>query len=337
MKFNAFHVFTVKDTDTLRSLRSNTLDEGLEEFPACDPELSQWRKLGFVQPMPDVDCYYFDGANKSRAMIVETRERVLPANTINRVVRERAEKLAQAQGYKVNKKHMAQLKDEVIATLLPKSHIKVTQVWVVIFNDYLVVGTASPKLCDEITSLLAEACRATWEDRSFKIERFDPRGAATKWMTALAFDGRDIASRERCDDEDVFSPRDSATLYSSGKNGGVMKVKDIPMDADEVQQKLADGWLVKDMAVMFESSLLFTLTHSCIFKGFKFSDIVLNEKLDEENENTIGAMLDSGLALFTGYVGRMLNVLGDGFDLIYPKQGTVEVDDSFLNEQDDEL
>lgn len=341
MKFNAFRVFIVRDEETLRSLRSNTLDEGLEEFPACDPEASQWRKLGFVRPLPDVDSYMFDSANKSRAMIVETRERILPANTINRVVRERADKLAQTQGYKVNKKHMAQIKDEVVATLLPKSHIKTTQTWVVLFNDYLVVGTASPKVCDEITALLADACRATWQNRSFKLERFDPTGASTKWMTDLALNGCDIASRERCKDddgdEDRFSPRDSATLYSSGKGGGLVKVKDIPMDEDDVQQKLAAGWLVKDMAVMYETSLLFTLTHSCIFKSFKFSDIVLNDNLNEESDNTLENMLDSALALFAGEVSRMLHCLRNGFDLIHPKQGTVNVDDSFLDEPDDEL
>lgn len=274
--------------------------------------------------------------------MVETRERVLPSNTVNRVVRERAEKLAEQQGHAVNKKHMAQIKDDVISILLPKSHIKTTQNWVVIANDYLIVGTASPKHCDEITALLGDACRATWKDPSFKLEKLDPRGASTRWLTALAINSTDAETDE--DDLSHFNTRDSATLYSSGKHGGVIKVKDIDMSNDAVQEKLAEGWLVKDMAVMYRSSLLFTLTHSCIFKGFKFSDVVLSEKMDDENDNSLESRLDSALALFSGEVARMLNQLADEFEVIFPStdddhsglDGDEDVDNEFMT-GDDEL
>lgn len=351
MQIKAFHVFRVVDNDTIKTFRSKVLEEALSDFPACDPVSSQWRRMGFVVTVEQAEEpeYAFEGPHGSRAMCIELRERVLPANTVNRIVRERAEKLAAQQGYKVNKRDYAQIKDDVIQDLLPRSHIKSSRSWLVYYGGYLIVGTSSPKACDEIIATLADAVRTKLPKRPFKLERFDVTTAATRWLTDLAFNGQDIRWRgihqpqdqEDCP-EDLFVPREAATLYSSGKDGGLMKVKDIPMDSDSVVEKLNEGWLVKDMAVQWEDSLLFTLTHSCIFKGFKFSDIVINEKLDEENEASAVQALDSALALFCGHVYKMLGILQEGFELIQPRQveNDVSVDgEDFCEaeEDDDEL
>lgn len=131
-----------------------------------EPQGTQWRAFGVRKAntlYPDEEQLAHQDQDSEFVDVVIT-ERVLPSNAIKRAVREMATKHFEQTGERATKILNAQWKEQYIADNLPNAPLKETVVRVALYNDYLLIGTSSAKLADDLMQFV----------RSYVIDQYDP-------------------------------------------------------------------------------------------------------------------------------------------------------------------
>lgn len=231
-------------------------------------------------------------------------ERILPSKVVQQAANAKAAVIEERESRKVGRKEMAQLKTAVIEELLPKSHIRVNSIPVLITPDYLIVGSGSAKQADDVVDFLMRAIRGTDDQdvRGYTVSIAPLAGKDNqKWIRQLAVGGQD--------DTDRFHASNSIAL----KGESVIRIKDIQVSEDEVQQHINPERNVIELGLTYfndqgDVDLLFSITDSLIIKRLRFSDILTAEISNERQENEVGE-LDANLCILVPTITTMLKTL----------------------------
>lgn len=304
--------FLLADSTTKRLLGSISLSETLQQPTVVDPLKTQWGTAGFSRPSNFGELTVFVGADNTRVLNVQVRERVLPAKVIKTHLEDRIVDAERRQGYRPGRKQIAELKELVTMELLPTSHIRHVDTQVMITGEYLFIGTGSARTVDVVMSQIMSLFP---ED----ILAFKPiywgRKASDFLMDALLDE-----TTEDC----KFNRSRSVTLKSSSK--AVAKFKDIGLDVESVKERVAAGMHPVDLALEYDDTMSFTLTDQMLVKGIRFSDLLLSQTHDVENEVD---EFDATTALVSGELRKMFA------DLLTAIPVRDELDES--SDEDDEL
>lgn len=296
--FKTATIFLIADNLTRELLSPATLSNAIDEPTITDPDATQWSRAGIAHPDNFGHSPVFVGAEGTRVFVVQQRERVLPGKVIRTKMGEIAADVAARQGYKCGRKQMAEIKDEVIATLLPNSHIKPVDVVCMLTGHYLFIGTGSARMVDLALNVL----RSVFPDNKLNLKPLSDGRKVTPWMMELLVGAQG----------DEFFVGESVVL--KGREKSATRFKDMDLACRAVLDVVEDGMQPVEIAVKWMDRLTFNLTDHLIIKRIKFADILLKEAEEDASENaanngTAVSMFDGTVALMAGELKNLLTDL----------------------------
>lgn len=269
------------------------LNEALAEKVEYEPTGSQWRAAGFAPYSPKIsEELVWSGAEGVNLFTMMIHERALTAATIREEVLKRGEAIEAREGRKVYRNEYAQLKDVVIAELLPKAFIKHRRINAMVIDDLLVVGASTAKLAEDFLCTLREAMDG------LAVRPLSTKMTPAEWMTRLMKEGK----------AEEFKVGDTVKLMNTVKD--TVSFKGIDLSDEEPQAYLDNGFAPKELAVFLGNDLYFKLTDTLIFKGMKFSDgLVTASHADADGD--LAAIIDADIIMTTDTIKRLVTNIAD--------------------------
>ena len=218
-----------------------------------EPKDTQWRTFGVRTP----DTVFLDEAhlvhtdNDSQFVDVVVVERVLPSSSIKRAVREIAEKHF---GEKVDKRMLAQWKEEYINDSLPNAPLKETVVRVAVYGNMLFVGTSSTKLANDVMLYIKEYVIDGFNPDTHIIKPFCIKNIST-WLHDVLRDFQ----------------WENVNLGTNAKLYGIKTGRKISISNDDALGTWTDltGYEVAELQLYIRDNVAFSLNENGVFKSVK--------------------------------------------------------------------
>lgn len=336
MKSNPFKAFITYGMGTGLLAKLNDSDLAQEKMAlreSEDPTGATWSTTGFVSPDGSGDFAVPMAGTRAVMVAVQINDRILPGKVRDEHLKKRLDELYRQSGRAADKKEFAQLRDEVEAELLPRSHIRRTLVPVLVYNDRLVLFTSSAKRAGDIAALLWALCN----DFGFhpKMLPASAKDSVGAWLTALAIGD---------DHDSPFAPMDSGVLRCPNDViKSVVRIKDKDIEDADIQALLVDGgYSVSELGVSVMegvqenlagiAGVTFTITDKLVVKGMKFPDLTIRTAIGEaakgDGDDEIAKVEFQGMAHLVAESVSL--VLGSIFE-------AVGGEDRTIYDEDDEL
>lgn len=302
--FKSITAFKIGDRATKLALLNPDLADLLEEHGAPPPSSTQWCRYGFSKPSCFGSSFAFDGAMGARVLCIRRSERILPGTVIKQELASKVKRIEEKEGRRCHRKEIASLKDDVIATLLPKAFIKNTEYKVLIAGDYVMFDCTSVKMVDEMVCLLQLIVQENGLTAQPRLQLVQGRDVA-KWLKAVALD--DLGIDEDGNSVSHFQHLDSAVL----KGDGVVRLKDLEFDTDVGAAALASSMHFQELAVGWGAEPGEVDLHCCIndnllVKRLKFSDVLLKQAKEDSDEDEV-SYFDATVAIAAGLLVKMFD------------------------------
>lgn len=244
---------------------------------------------GWTCPRPDGAFLYRQ--NRQWLMSLGIEQKLLPASVIRQVTEERIAQIAGNQAHPVGRKQKRDLKEQVIAELMPRalSRRRHTRAWIDAANGWLVVDAAGePK-----AEVFLETLRKT-ED-NFPAARLDtkqsPATCMERWLLEGEVDG-------------PFTLDADLELRAFDANKATVRYARHGLDGKDIRDHIAAGKQPVRLGLTWNDRISFVLTEHLHIKRVTFLDVLRNESSEEEmNEDE---RFDIDFALMTGELARLL-------------------------------
>ena len=271
-----------------------TLSDALEnnQYHSCNQ--SEMSKFGWSTPLKGSELLYFT-VGKQILLLAQKEEKILPAHVIKRELDARVEKLEQAENRKLKKVEKQTLKDDVVATLLPRAFSKYQQtaLWIDAENNLIYVDAASAKRAEEALALLRKSLGSLpvvpltfANEPSLVMQEWVAKEIIPQWLVSL----------------------EEAELRDA--NNGVIRCKQQALDSDEIISLVNSKYVTK-LALEWEENLSFVLNEDCSLKRLKFADQI-REKNDDILKEDYAQRFDADFVLMTGILSKLTeNLLHD--------------------------
>lgn len=256
---------------------------------------SEMSSRGWVPPREDGDLVHRVGSHWLLCLAVE--KRLLPSDTVNRTVRELADKAAEQQGYRVGRKDLRELRERVVSELLPKAFTQVrrTYVWIDPVGGWLGVDAGTCAGAEPVIDHLRH-CLDTFPLEALHTQQ-SPQSAMADWLAS------DHAPAGFTIDRDC-------ELKACGSEKAVVAYRRHPLSDEvgsEIKHHLAAGKLPTRLALTWNDRISFVLTERLEIKRLAFLDLV-KEAADQRVEHA-DEQFDADFALMAGEFGRFLSAL----------------------------
>ena len=271
-----------------------TLSDALEnnQYHPCNQ--SEMSKFGWSTPLKGSELLYFT-VGKQILLLAQKEEKILPAHVIKRELDARVEKLEQAENRKLKKVEKQTLKDDVVATLLPRAFSKYQQtaLWIDAENNLIYVDAASAKRAEDALALLRKSLGSLpvvpltfANEPSLVMQEWVANEKIPQWLVSL----------------------EEAELRDA--NNGVIRCKQQALDSDEILSLVNSKYVTK-LALEWEEHLSFVLNEDCSLKRLKFADQI-REKNDDILKEDYAQRFDADFVLMTGILSKLTeNLLHD--------------------------
>ena len=135
--------------------------------------------VGWAPPRED-DVRLVHPLGRQMLLALRHEKKLLPAKVISQVLKQRVERIEEAEGFKPGRKRVKELKEQVRDELLPRAFTlsSDTRVWIDPVAGWLVVDAASAAKADDVVTLLVKAIDG-FPARPLKVA-----GEVTTTMTA---------------------------------------------------------------------------------------------------------------------------------------------------------
>ena len=271
-----------------------TLSDALENNQYHPCTQSEMSKFGWSTPLKGSELLYFT-VGKQILLLAQKEEKILPAHVIKRELDARVEKLEQAENRKLKKVEKQTLKDDVVATLLPRAFSKYQQttLWIDAENNLIYVDAASAKRAEEALALLRKSLGSLpvvpltfANEPSLVMQEWVAKESIPQWLVSL----------------------EEAELRDA--NNGVIRCKQQALDSDEILSLVNSKYVTK-LALEWEEHLSFVLNEDCSLKRLKFADQI-REKNDDILKEDYAQRFDADFVLMTGILSKLTeNLLHD--------------------------
>lgn len=271
-----------------------TLSDALEnnQYHPCNQ--SEMSKFGWSTPLKGSELLYFT-VGKQILLLAQKEEKILPAHVIKRELDARVEKLEQSENRKLKKVEKQPLKDDVVATLLPRAFSKYQQtaLWIDAESNLIYVDAASAKRAEEALALLRKSLGSLpvvpltfANEPSLVMQEWVAKESIPQWLVSL----------------------EEAELRDA--SNGVIRCKQQALDSDEILSLVNSKYVTK-LALEWEEHLSFVLNEDCSLKRLKFADQI-REKNDDILKEDYAQRFDADFVLMTGILSKLTeNLLHD--------------------------
>lgn len=271
---------------------AGTLEDILAKHPLQPCMGASMISRGWVSPRGDQQLVASHGKQLLIALGVE--QKILPAAVINQTAKERAELLEKQQGFKVGKRQMRELKEQITAELLPRafSRRRSTRAWISPSDGWLVVDAASAGKAEELT----EQLRNTLGEFPISLlaTKLSPMTAMSGWLAGSDAPGRFIIDQD-CELRGVDETKPTVRYVRHDLGG-----KDVlgHINEGKVATKLGLNWNERISIVLHEQHQV---------KRVRFMDMDKNREGDQSQNPE--EQFDADFALMTGEFTKLLSDL----------------------------
>jgi recombination associated protein RdgC len=173
------------------------------------------QRSGWVSPMGPTATHLVHSAANFHLVCARTQQRLLPAAAIREVLDEKILEIEAAEGRELRKRERANLKDEVIQTLLPRaltrSHL--TYAFLAESRGLLLIDSSSPARAEDLLNLLRDSLGR------LPVKPLVPRHSPVDLMTRWLHGGRlppGFRLGQQCDMRDPLQRRERGALPPAG-------------------------------------------------------------------------------------------------------------------------
>lgn len=272
-----------------------SLDERLRERAFSEASSIEERSSGWVPPREGAGSLVHAVQGQ---LLVALREekKLLPAKVVTQVLRQRAEQIEAAEGFKPGRKRMKELKEQVRDELLPRafSLSNDTRAWIDRANGWLAVDAASAGRAEEVYELLGR-CIEGFPARPLKVAG-SVSGAMTAWIQAE-------------DPPPGFTVDQDVELKARGGKATV-RYANQSLEQEEIARHVKAGKDCTKLALTWAGRVSFLLTDRLEIRRVRPLD-VLKEGAGDAGDAGADERFDSDMMLMTGELAKLLDDLVD--------------------------
>lgn len=243
---------------------------------------------GWVSPRGDDRLLHVLHQQVLIALGVE--QKLLPGSIVTQFAKDRAVEMEEQQGFKLGRKQMRELKEQITDELLPRAFVRrrVTWAWIDPVNGWLVVDAATPAKAEE----LLERLNKSVDDlpvRTLHTER-SPSVAMTEWLSS----GEAPTG---------FSIDRDLELCAADDSKATVRYVRHALEGDEIQQHISAGKTATKLGLTWNERISFVLSEQLQLKRLAFLDIL---KENTEQGDNADEQFDIDFTLMTGEVAKLL-------------------------------
>ena len=257
----------------------------LSPCSACDPQ-----SLGWVAPTETGALLH--SVNRQWLLALGVEKRLLPASVVKQFANDRAKQIEEAEGRRVGRKEMRDLRESLAVELLPRAFVRrrTTCGWIDPRNGWLVIDASAQAKAEEFLEHLRKS--ADGFPAALLKTQISPSSAMTGWVA----DGDAPAGFTIDQDIELRSAENALIRYTRHS-----------LEGKEIREHIAEGKVVTRLGMTWNDRISFVLDEKFQVKRLSFLDI-----LKEDNENQAeneDERFDLDFALMTGELAHLLEDL----------------------------
>jgi recombination associated protein RdgC len=227
-----------------------------------------------------------------RLVAMGSEEKLLPSSVIRQVANERAEKLAEEQGFPVGRKQMRDLRLQVAEELKSRALCRRRELRALIDleSGLLLIDSASAKAAEELVELLRDTLG------SFAAvpvaTAHSPAAVMSAWLGAG-------------DATHGFTIDDTLELRGADKNGGAIRYTRCPPESRELRSRLAAGMVPASLALTWRGRIAFRLTEKLALRQIEFLETVDEDEAATDDVDPV-EMFEATMLLAVGELRQLL-------------------------------
>lgn len=234
-------------------------------------------------------------------LTVGGEDRLLPSSVVNDLLQKKLAQAEETQGRKPGSRMRKQMKDDLIAELLPRAFVRPlrTDALIDLKQHVIAVDTSSRKTAEAVVS---EVRRALGSFPALPINaEVAPRSVLTGWLAGDALPNG-LSLGEECE------------LRDPSESGAVVKLQRMELAGEELETHLEAGKQAARLALQLDDHVDFVLGEDLTVRKFRLLEGAV-QALESSERDDIRAELDARFALMAGEFARMFAVLETTFKL----------------------
>lgn len=244
--------------------------------------------LGWLSPRADARLLHV--LNQQVLIVLGQEAKLLPSSVVNQVAAEKAAEIEEQQGFKLGKKQLRELKEQVTDELLPRAFVRrrSTWAWIDPLHGWLVVDAATPAKAETLLEALAKSV----DDLPVKrlhTER-SPAAAMTDWLLS----GEAPAG---------FSIDRDLELRAGDEGKATVRYVRHDLEGEDIAAHITAGKQATKLGMTWNDRIAFVLGEQMEIKRLAFLDIL---KEQAEQGESADEQFDLDFALMSGEVANLL-------------------------------
>tara|TARA_R110001583_G_scaffold149564_1_gene301643 strand:- start:1662 stop:2621 length:960 start_codon:yes stop_codon:yes gene_type:complete len=284
------------------------LEEQLAKKPFNPCGSQDMESRGWLSPLGNDVLVHAVGGQWLIALGFE--HRLLPSSVVKQEADERAAEMADQQGFKLGRKQMKDLREQVAQELMPRAFTRRRRLhaWIDPVGGWLAVDAPSQARAEDVIEELRH-CLDSFPLTLVRTER-SPVSAMADWLA-----GNEAPAG--------FSIDQDCELRSVTEDKAAVRYVRHPLEGDEIKGHLEAGKLPTRLALTFDDRVSFVLTDKLEIKRIDFLDVV-RDQIDGQAEDE-EALFNAEFALMTGELGQLLPAVVEALGGELKQEATTEI------------
>lgn len=263
------------------SLTESQWQAALAQFPARPCGQLETQTMGFARALNHPELYS-QVVDNCRIFSLQINTKILPTTVINAELQDELAR-REAQGEQLSKQAQKELKEEITDRLLPKAFSKSQRIDAVYLpqTDLLMVAAGSSTAAENVLAMLRKAIGSL---PALPLAKTTLAPMLTEWLSQAP--------------EPPLTLGHEFDFQDLSDDGAVVKVKNLPLDAPEVQLQLDEQRLMVKSAIHFAEHFTAILDHEGCLKRIKYSEeMAETNALLRKDDQLAGALADASLCI----------------------------------------
>lgn len=226
----------------------------------------------------------------------KTEKKSVPGSAVKEIVAQRAEELGQAQGHKLGRKRLKELKNQVVDELMARAipANKTTMVWIDTKLNRLMIDSCSDGLIGDVMSTLYHTC-----EMQFSGVAMPGDDVLVAWLKVDEDEDRGLPERLTVDNFGVFE--------HPGSTGKTVRYDRADMQDVDVLSNLDAGATVLALALTYDDKMSFVLKNGRVYRLTPLD--ILKGASKDANKGVPEDAFQNDFYLFAAETANLINYL----------------------------
>lgn len=247
--------------------------------------------LGWVAPRPQDHSSLIEVVGGQWIFQLQRESKSVPGGVLKKALEARCKKIEAETGRKPGRKEKKELKEEIELSLLPRAFSKTgaTLVWLSPDQNWLVVGSASQGVADEVITALVEATQEAGSIMPIMplMTEVSPSTAISNWL--LEKEAPEGFTLDR--DLELRQPDNEKSVVRYARHN---------LEIDEVVEHIRAGKMPTQVSMTWNDRVSFVLAADMTLRKIELLDDVFADSTDEESS------FEGDVVIATGELGHLI-------------------------------